>query len=199
MSASELPLEMPKPDRPWGWTIATLFVLMVCSALFITLPFFAAGVETRACGGGYQGPVYDDQGHLTIPGRTLPETCTGGSGQLSELGRLVAVEAIPVIGILLSFGSLRTLGQRWNNRLFGPLAWSLGSGFFLAWFLLAFPPTTWWFWSESLCDSTGCITTSHFRPVAAIISSAVTIVVAIPFLLSLRRLVAVWLSAHATQ
>ena len=198
MRASDLPVMLPRPDRPWVWTVATLLVLVVCIGLLLVLPLLVLLFGGGVCVGGSSPTVVDETGRVIQQGQELPRTCDGPS-TLTVLSVLAIIEAIPLLGIVLCVGSLRSLGARWNSPLFSPIMWTIGTGAVVALLVLIASPSQWWFTRTTLCDGSGCTSSTSFEPVVALVWSVVVATLAIPFLLSLRRLVTTWLSLRPAR
>ena len=192
MKASGLPAAMQEPDRPWFSTAVVLGIMIFCLWLLIFLPLmFLLFGPIETCG-TMTGPIIvDDAGRVIEQGESTT-SCTGGTSPFQTLGILAVIEAIPTLGVVLSIGSLRGLGKRWNSRLFGPTMWTIATGAFLGVFLLIAPPPAIWFSHESRCDVSGCVSSRNFEPIVALVHSVVIAFLALPFLMSVRRLISNW-------
>jgi hypothetical protein len=98
------------------------------------------------------------------------------------------------LGLLLQVREMRRLAQRWNSPLFDPAVWTLGSGAFLGLVTYIIVSERAWATHRETCSVAGCTGSYDFELVAALVVGVIIAALAIPFLLSLRRLITVWLS-----
>jgi hypothetical protein len=169
--------------------VGVLLVIFVTAFLFLLFgTLFLAG--SRVC----SGPVT-----IQVDGQPAEGASGGGGcvtmvdwGVVLSLGSLTAVMGA---GALICIGSLRALARRWESPLFSPSIWTAVSAGVLGlvvWALIA--NHAYARQVGDACTNGQCTSHYDFEPAAAIVFAVIVAVLAIPFLLSLRRLIRTWLS-----
>jgi hypothetical protein len=183
-----------RPDKPYfgtAFAVATLVILVLMA--FGVLFLIPALGPTQVCVKGFEGPVIDSSGNVIDPGHSIPENCSGSS-DWTPLILIGAFAAVVAGGIWANIRQIRQYARRWSSPFYYPVIWTAVTGIFLFLVLYTVRGRLWVESHAKSCHMLDCVDSYSFSLIGSLVLWTVLAILAVPFLLSLRRAILLWRS-----